>query len=208
MPTLAGSKMGKKRKRNADRRASKLKKPGLLKRLGNWLFSAAGVFAVAVTIAGVIVIWDTVRPKLQVTPKENPPNVFNAEFIAENRGMFTLDECTYTIFGEFSYADGVLTELPDGKGKFRAPPPRMQHCGQIPPGQSRTLTFPIQFASHQWKDDAFVCFDLFYRVYVLWRTKSDSFCFSAEKKQGRDHWISQPPRKPTQKQPEKGKKSS
>jgi hypothetical protein len=71
-------------------------------------------------------------------------------------------------------------------------------CGQIPSGQSRTITFPFQFADRQWKDDAFLCFDIYFTVWGLWNTKSDSFCFSAEKKPGLDHWIPRPPLKPAQ----------
>jgi hypothetical protein len=164
--------------------------PSWWKCLSTRLFSALALLSAVVTIA----------PKLQMTVKENPPNVFNAEFIVENKGMFTLDKCSYRIFGEWSLAEGVITKTPEDKGQFSAPPLRALSCGQIPSGQSRTLTFPIQFANSQWTDDAFVCFGIFFRVFGFWHTQSDSFCFSAEKKPGLDHWVPRPPKTQPKKQ--------
>lgn len=73
---------------------------GLWKRLKAWILSAVGLLAAIVTIGAG---WEVVRPKLQMSVKENPPNVFNAEFIVENKGMFTLDKCRYTIFGKWAF---------------------------------------------------------------------------------------------------------
>ena len=155
-----------------------------------------------VTIAGIFGVWELVRPKLDVQPKENPPNAFNADFIVANKGMFTLTGCAYEIFAMFSHVPGVVTDVP-GKNavRFQGPPdlgkPRVNKCDDIPPGQARTIPYPLQFATDQWQEDAFVCFTFSFRGYFrfLDRMEIDPFCFSAEKKLGADHWV---PRSPSE----------
>lgn len=148
------------------------------------------LLSVAGSVSAILAIISFFTPDLSVTPRNNPVDLLQADFVFNNNGNVTLRDVRPVVEG--------WLEVPS-RGSWSGPTPKKPlRIGDIPPGQSRTYRpiFPIPFKKAQWKS-IFVCIGVSVRTFPFPFVKIQlpSYCFSLQNEDGLDHWVERPPEK-------------